>query len=627
MSRSSAGHSNDYTPGVTIPPALDPAAWPTQVAAFYAWLQAGALDDLYAPGAAVEAITGLERIARAATAAQACLAHRLAEARQTEREELFQQAVADGASIPPSLKQVDRGSGGEIGLARRISPRLGLRFLHLARDLEHLPVTSGAWQRGSITEQSAAMIATETGVLDDIEERQWVDQHLAHVLESAISHKQLTKLVKALVARVNVSAALRRGEIARRDRRVTSRPAADGMAWLTGTLPTEDAAAIMSVLDRRVKKAKADPNDQRGRGQVMADTLTELITGHLAAEHHPEPSREGGGSHEGGGDGSENDERRDSDSGRAESDPDVDAQPDADAQPDVDAQPGEQDRGYEQRHQGTRRRDTDAEAHPGDAGRNSPAPADAQSSTSDGPADADRHVDADTGTSRQDDPGTSPEPESANPGRPESAGPGTSDQGTSLSCSPGSAAAQPGSAASQPSGRPGIELRLVMSLDTFFNNDGGRGTALLNGEPLPGYLARAMLTADPDTTISLRRLFSHPKTGQLIAAESTSRTFTGGLRDLVATRDHHCRNPFCGAPIRHIDHVRADYLGGATSAINGQGLCEACNYLKESPGWRCETVDSPHPGAPSDVLLITPTGHTYTSSPPALLPTCQCSGA
>ena len=46
-----------------------------------------------------------------------------------------------------------------------------------------------------------------------------------------------------------------------------------------------------------------------------------------------------------------------------------------------------------------------------------------------------------------------------------------------------------------------------------------------------------------------------------------------------------CRTPGCNAPVRHYDHVVRASDGGPTSADNGQGLCERCNYVKETWGW------------------------------------------
>ena len=54
--------------------------------------------------------------------------------------------------------------------------------------------------------------------------------------------------------------------------------------------------------------------------------------------------------------------------------------------------------------------------------------------------------------------------------------------------------------------------------------------------------------------------------------------------------------------------------GGRTTRDNGQGLCEACNYVKESPGWRVDLIS-----VPGHVLEVTtPTGRSYRSRAPAL---------
>lgn len=115
----------------------------------------------------------------------------------------------------------------------------------------------------------------------------------------------------------------------------------------------------------------------------------------------------------------------------------------------------------------------------------------------------------------------------------------------------------------------------------------------------------------------VRRLFTHPSSGQLVAMDSRARLAPSGLADLIRARDGTCRTPWCDAPIRHIDHVvpRAD--DGATDSDNLQGLCEACNYTKEAPGWR-ETPARVDPASPPDVVVTTPTGHRYRSRAPAL---------
>jgi hypothetical protein len=168
-----------------------------------------------------------------------------------------------------------------------------------------------------------------------------------------------------------------------------------------------------------------------------------------------------------------------------------------------------------------------------------------------------------------------------------------------------------------------VELQVLMTDQTLFGyGPGADEPALLAGYgPVPAPLARMLASGNLDlggvgtdgVAVGLRRLYA--EVGALVGMESSRRTFTGVLRRFVTTRDMVCRTPWCNAPIRHIDHPVPVELGGPTSEANGQGLCEACNYTKQAPGWQ----DQPEPeGAGSSVHTITPTGHVYTSLPPPL---------
>jgi hypothetical protein len=112
----------------------------------------------------------------------------------------------------------------------------------------------------------------------------------------------------------------------------------------------------------------------------------------------------------------------------------------------------------------------------------------------------------------------------------------------------------------------------------------------------------------------LRRLYTAPSTGELIAIDSRARRFPSGLQRLLRTRDQTCRTPWCEAPIRHSDHVVGHDAGGRTSAANGQGLCEGCNHSKQAPGWRAR----PRAGPRDTVEVTAPTGHRYRSTAPPL---------
>jgi hypothetical protein len=153
------------------------------------------------------------------------------------------------------------------------------------------------------------------------------------------------------------------------------------------------------------------------------------------------------------------------------------------------------------------------------------------------------------------------------------------------------------------------EVHLVMTDQTLFAGD--HAPAHLDGYgPIPDSLARS-LVRDADTAW-IRRLYTSPEDGSLVAMDSRRRSFDGQLRRFVVARDQTCRSAWCDAPVRHADHVTRAADGGATTADNGQGLCESCNYAKESAGWSARRV----PGERHPVETTTPTGHTYLTRAP-----------
>ncbi|GHJ59514.1 hypothetical protein NOK12_20320 [Nocardioides sp. OK12] len=140
------------------------------------------------------------------------------------------------------------------------------------------------------------------------------------------------------------------------------------------------------------------------------------------------------------------------------------------------------------------------------------------------------------------------------------------------------------------------------------------------GGPIPASVARNLLACAPEMGTRVRRLFAD--TDQLVAMESTSRTFDGLLRQFITLRDRTCRTPWCNAPIRHHDHITPDHAGGPTSTPNGQGLCAACNQLKEEPGWHHKVLHH-YALDPHDVEITSPAGqttHSRAPDPPGLLP-------
>ncbi|MFN8033723.1 MAG: HNH endonuclease [Mycobacterium sp.] len=173
-------------------------------------------------------------------------------------------------------------------------------------------------------------------------------------------------------------------------------------------------------------------------------------------------------------------------------------------------------------------------------------------------------------------------------------------------------------------GRPADEavpvaVNVVISDQALFGAECAAATIVGFGS-VPSAVAQKMVldaVADKRSRATLRRLYATPAGGALVAMDSRSRLFPKGLAEFIELRDHRCRMPYCDAPIRHRDHARPHRRGGSTSAVNGLGTCEACNYTKEAAGWTVSTeVDE---NGRHTAEFTTPTGATYRSAaPPAV---------
>lgn len=119
----------------------------------------------------------------------------------------------------------------------------------------------------------------------------------------------------------------------------------------------------------------------------------------------------------------------------------------------------------------------------------------------------------------------------------------------------------------------------------------------------------------PELRVMFRRLYTHPVTGELVAADTRSRTFPHAAARYLGNRDGFCRGPFCDARIRQSDHIDPHSAGGPTGLDNGQGVCAHCNG-KEQQGVRVERL-----GGHSHAVAWTGRGGvTRVTTPPAIGP-------
>jgi hypothetical protein len=230
-------------------------------------------DDLD-EAALVERIAAMERTKAAAAADQA---------RSTAALDAKRRAAEAAAGVPAAKR--GRGLASEIALARHDAPARGGRHLGFARALVHeMPHTLAALEAGVLSEWRATLIVRESACLE-VEDRRKLDIELCadQAGLEGLGDARIAAAAKSIAYRLDPQAIVDRAVRAETERTVTIRPAPDTMTYVTALLPMPQGVSVYAAL----KRAADICGDGRGRGQVMADTLVERVTGHPAGAPMP----------------------------------------------------------------------------------------------------------------------------------------------------------------------------------------------------------------------------------------------------------------------------------------------------------------------------------------------------
>lgn len=192
--------------------------------------------------------------------------------------DLAQRAEQAQAGVPAA----ERGMGvaAQVALARRESPNKGSRLFGFAKALvTEMPRTMAALESGQLNEWRATLLVKETACLS-VEDRASVDEELAPDSGTfdGTGDKAIIAAAKAAAYRRDPRSVSQRASRAAAERTVSLRPAPDTMTYLTALLPVAQGVAVYAALTRTADSVRSS-GDTRTRGQVMADTLTERVTG------------------------------------------------------------------------------------------------------------------------------------------------------------------------------------------------------------------------------------------------------------------------------------------------------------------------------------------------------------
>ncbi|WP_328529486.1 DUF222 domain-containing protein [Nocardioides sp. NBC_00368] len=222
----------------------------------------------------VDWISRLEAVKCRAEAVQAEASVRLEEAARARQTK---------AGVP--ARKLGEGVASQVALARRVSPARGAKLLGLAKILlTEMPHTLALMKAGLFSQWQATILARETACLS-LDDRRVIDHELCATGSNgkpakamSMGLRQLENAAKKLAITLDQASVVARAANAEKDRRVSVRPAPDTMTWLGALLPVKDGVAVFAALDQAANAARA-AGDERSRGQVMADTLVDRVTG------------------------------------------------------------------------------------------------------------------------------------------------------------------------------------------------------------------------------------------------------------------------------------------------------------------------------------------------------------
>ncbi|TXL57575.1 HNH endonuclease signature motif containing protein [Aeromicrobium terrae] len=219
-------------------------------------------DPLERAGQRLDGIRALDRLIRAAQAAQAEL-------------------IVDFYEDPQALHM----SGGsdmttatiaEISLARNISPGAAGNQFGFALGLSRLPSVHAALRDGVISEPTAKAVVNETVALDG-DALVLFDGEITDRL-TGLTPGRARLLARRLVIAIDAEAARRREERNRADQRVSLMPELDGVAVLQVRGPAEQLVAAHKTLESWALGLRST-GDERPVGTIMVQTLVERLTG------------------------------------------------------------------------------------------------------------------------------------------------------------------------------------------------------------------------------------------------------------------------------------------------------------------------------------------------------------
>lgn len=226
-------------------------------------------------GAIARAEVGNRAMARAQAEVVASVAEAIREAR--ECPELF---VPDPAAADAN-EFVVRAVVADLAVRLAVSEPKIRAWAHQAEVMRStLPACWARFREGDLS-AAHARVVTELAAPLGAAERAEFDSAAAGAAEQ--SPARFRARMRALAARLDSAHLAERHARARDDRRVWVEHTADGMAWLSALLPTDDAHRVFAAVDQLAGHIVSAEDEPRTRAQARADVLVDLVAGRLGS--------------------------------------------------------------------------------------------------------------------------------------------------------------------------------------------------------------------------------------------------------------------------------------------------------------------------------------------------------
>ncbi len=203
--------------------------------------------------------------------------------------DLLRQRVLEriAAGIPQDRWQ--QGVAAEIGAVLHLSPNTAGRLLGRAVELErNMPYARARLCAGELSPEAIPVLLAGLSHLD-VTRRQQADAALCAdpAVLAGLGLRRLGDKVEQVAYELDAHATVQRKAATEKDRTVTCRPAPDGMARLSLLLPMAQAVGAYAALCKHAETLLGRGDEARNRGQIMADTAFERLTGRSAAAGQP----------------------------------------------------------------------------------------------------------------------------------------------------------------------------------------------------------------------------------------------------------------------------------------------------------------------------------------------------